>query len=643
MAVITENTFNPLLRYVGVRLQQGVAIVDADVNEREDARQFEVRAFLKWFVGNGVPEGNDGFRIEGTGLANDFHIRAGAPKIPAGVTPTDVEKGLAYVGRCLVDGQDVLITDDVRYSTLPAPKGAPALAPLQTPTTNAPLLAYLDVWTRLITPTEEPKLIHPGLGAETCARYKREWTVRWRAVTTPGVYEVPKPGDGDFVAGHSYYALAAVTRRTGDAAVNAADVLDLREERLLVPPSTLVPDTLGVSMLDYRRGVGRPSVSLREAINALLRGELLASADLTVNQKLGIASVGRGYFLDNNNGLIAVWTTDDAPAGQHFNKLLGSRLDLNKLEDGFTKPAVQLSPDERGVPYGTALPNGDLLVTYQGVASGSTAPDIYYKRGATLAALAAAPEVAVAATPSGEFTASVTVSGDFAVFIFFDSSINALRYRRLRHATNAWEDSAPQTFAITASPVLSPDNHVARDESGRLWVASRSGGGSGGIRVFKFNPANKAVEWEKTITTGNASDVSPTVVPLSGAGSGAYVFWRGDKGPLYALLLGDGTGGTPLTVPGITTSDVNPFAVRDGDYIWFFHSRAEGLNNQLLLLKMFNTKREEWGESRPVTNRMGSNSPLFAVQGPSRDLSVFWTNVVFTTNNIFCKRITTGL
>ena len=55
MAVITPDRFDPMLRYVNVRVQQGVPIVDADENERDDIRKFELRAFLKWFVGDGVP------------------------------------------------------------------------------------------------------------------------------------------------------------------------------------------------------------------------------------------------------------------------------------------------------------------------------------------------------------------------------------------------------------------------------------------------------------------------------------------------------------------------------------------------------------------------------------------------------------
>ena len=59
-----KDTFNKLKNYVSVRLQQGVPLVDADWNEKDDIRRFEIEAFLKWFVGDGVPKGNDGFRIE---------------------------------------------------------------------------------------------------------------------------------------------------------------------------------------------------------------------------------------------------------------------------------------------------------------------------------------------------------------------------------------------------------------------------------------------------------------------------------------------------------------------------------------------------------------------------------------------------
>ncbi len=49
--------------YVGVRMQQGVPVLDADWNELEDLRRHEFEDTGKWVIGNGVPSGNDGFRI----------------------------------------------------------------------------------------------------------------------------------------------------------------------------------------------------------------------------------------------------------------------------------------------------------------------------------------------------------------------------------------------------------------------------------------------------------------------------------------------------------------------------------------------------------------------------------------------------
>lgn len=230
MAVITADTFNPLKQFIAVRLQQGVPLVDADWNELDDVRKFEVRALLKWFVGDGVPAATNGFRIDGTGLANDFAIRAGI------VGPPDA---LTNVGRILADGRDAIITADILFSAQPlhasqpgsallaTALGVPQIAALTTPVASGNVVAYLDVWDRLVTPTEDPSLVLPGIGTESCARLKREWVVRVRAGTV-----VPVTGDADFIAGHSYVALATIARVVAVAPVNAADVTDRRRAGL---------------------------------------------------------------------------------------------------------------------------------------------------------------------------------------------------------------------------------------------------------------------------------------------------------------------------------------------------------------------------------------------------------------------------
>ena len=50
--------------YVGVRLQQGVPILDTDWNELEDLQRHELASLFKQFFGDGVPENNDGFHVE---------------------------------------------------------------------------------------------------------------------------------------------------------------------------------------------------------------------------------------------------------------------------------------------------------------------------------------------------------------------------------------------------------------------------------------------------------------------------------------------------------------------------------------------------------------------------------------------------
>ena len=60
-----------------------------------------------------MPDGNDGFRIAG-GLSNDFTVAAGVPTPPAGSSALDT--GLRHVGRCIVDGLDVLIQQDIKFT-----------------------------------------------------------------------------------------------------------------------------------------------------------------------------------------------------------------------------------------------------------------------------------------------------------------------------------------------------------------------------------------------------------------------------------------------------------------------------------------------------------------------------------------------
>jgi hypothetical protein len=234
MAVITASTFDPLKTRCNVRLQQGVPIVDADVNELDDIRKFEVRAYLKWYVGDGIPAGSDGFRIDAQGpaAADDFIIRAGIPAAPAGVTNYTI--GLENTGRCIADGLDVIIAVDIAYKAQPlfaaaGPSGLPQIQPI--PVIAGTVAVVLDVWERLITAQEDPSLVLSGLGTESCARMRREWCVRTRAGSA-----APVPGNADYLTGHSYYLLGTIARKltspTVAAPIAQTDITDARHKGL---------------------------------------------------------------------------------------------------------------------------------------------------------------------------------------------------------------------------------------------------------------------------------------------------------------------------------------------------------------------------------------------------------------------------
>ncbi|ESA38308.1 hypothetical protein N836_33300 [Leptolyngbya sp. Heron Island J] len=282
MAIISEDTFNDLSRYVSLRLQQGVPLVDADWNEMEDIRRFELRAFLKWFVGDGIPDGlEDSFRIIATGADNNFNISVGGGN-----------EGL-NAGRYLVDGLDVFITAGMFVSDIDtsftnqqlhtSQPGAAQLAeilnvPVITPIPDPPenpdeiviLTVYLDVWERLVMPAEEPSLVLPSLGTESCARLRREWVIRVRPSS-----DVPSSGDSDYLPEHSYIALAEI-RQDSTGLITPERLTDRRRLGLKVPSqldiTQLTNDAFGSSYGFNGRGQPALPISMREVINAILRG-----------------------------------------------------------------------------------------------------------------------------------------------------------------------------------------------------------------------------------------------------------------------------------------------------------------------------------------------------------------------------------
>ena len=279
MGDFSRDTFDKLKHYVGVRLQQGVPLVDADWNEMEDIRKDELQFFLENFVGSGIPKNNDGFRILAApaGTANDFIIKGGTSGKP---------------GCCIVQGRQALNEADILYTAqalfpktgmenLAVKWGVAPLAPLTVPASGTRSdLVYIDVWEREVDSQEDPTLKNPAIGLETCVRIKRDWVVR----VAEGAAALPAaPG------GHLYYALATITRRAGQQAINTADVSERRGLGLafLGDPITIQNNNVGLSNTN-------PTEKL----------EVNGNIKLAANQELFFADNGQVRSGDNNHRIL---------------------------------------------------------------------------------------------------------------------------------------------------------------------------------------------------------------------------------------------------------------------------------------------------------------------------------------------------
>jgi hypothetical protein len=187
-------TFDEHKRYLGVRLQQGVPLLDRDWNELDDIRRFFEQRLREHYVGEGVPD-LAGFEV----TAPDFDAE------------NDV---LIGAGSCSVAGFDVWSEQEVLFSEqgdlVPLPPPDPA---------GDTLVLYLEPDVVLVDSTVDPDLANPqDVNMETCLRDQLRWAVR--AVRRP---DLPPSGT---------YVLAEITRGAGDTQIGAGLIADRRRTML---------------------------------------------------------------------------------------------------------------------------------------------------------------------------------------------------------------------------------------------------------------------------------------------------------------------------------------------------------------------------------------------------------------------------
>lgn len=131
--------------YLGVRIQQGVPVLDRDWNELEDIRRYQEMCLRKYYLGDGTPD--DGF------------------KVIAGTGGVKLSKG-----RFLVGGFEVVNSDDTEVYTV------------GTGTSDI----YLEVTIKEIDSTDDPNLGNTeDATVETCLRHELYWEVKAGTIPDP--------------------------------------------------------------------------------------------------------------------------------------------------------------------------------------------------------------------------------------------------------------------------------------------------------------------------------------------------------------------------------------------------------------------------------------------------------------------------
>ncbi len=221
MGNFSRNTFQPSKNYVGVRLQQGVPLVDADWNEQNDVIRQDLYNGLGAICPDGVAKIPNtalyALTVAPTGTANDFQFAGGTAIV--GGRPTQLAPQW-FLYSAQPWATPAIATRD----------GVAVIPPLTTPGAARTDLVYADVWEREVGQAEDSAIVNPIIGVETAVRLKREVAIR----VAEGAAALPAAP-----AGHRFMLISVLNRPA-----NAATILDAQiEERrsfIAASPATQV-------------------------------------------------------------------------------------------------------------------------------------------------------------------------------------------------------------------------------------------------------------------------------------------------------------------------------------------------------------------------------------------------------------------
>lgn len=337
--------------YIGLHVEQGVPVLDRDLNLLNDLVQAMVRQIVSRYIGDGVAAGVEGFAVQAIPANNDFRITAGG----------------AGGGYCLVGGIEVFLGANMNYGDQ---TDLPALS-TPGPTQPDPRVdrVYLDVWIEEVDGAADADLLNPDdVGIQTSVRERPAWRVR----VAEGL-PVPEP-----LPGHAHYPIARLTRPRNEAEIRTEMITDDRRtirslaevesrlallETLIVlpafepPPNEFAPNLGGagtnVTLSGRNFNIGTPRVFFGTT-EAALAGTPTATTIVTTVPTGGSGPVkitvitdgGSAVTLDDFLVLPSAPPADppvfEAPPDEFAPNLGGAGTAVTLLGDHFDVPGLQV-------------------------------------------------------------------------------------------------------------------------------------------------------------------------------------------------------------------------------------------------------------------------------------------------------------
>ena len=191
----TVLSSNQIKGYVGMYIEQGVPVLDRDLNLMQDLVAAALRSLIDKCIGDGAIGG--GLAILPSTINNNFQIAAGT---------------------VFLSGLEITFPATFNYSDQP---GVPALTTPQAARTDT---VFLDVSVSEVDGTVDTELANSGdVGVQTSVRQKLNRVVR----VAENSSVLPTP-----TAGHSFLALARLVRPAAITLIISSMITDLRKTAL---------------------------------------------------------------------------------------------------------------------------------------------------------------------------------------------------------------------------------------------------------------------------------------------------------------------------------------------------------------------------------------------------------------------------